>query len=300
MPPDPQALVDRYRDAFNVLDGDAVAALYAEPSGISQAGQYTLWPDRAAVAANMRALCAMYRERGFVRASSTVTRTLLFGRHDVVVDVAWRIDWAAGSEPWRFATAYHLTCSDGAWRVRQCIAHEEAGLWQGSGGVPSTARTGPAPPLTITPLLDASDADWLRLRCALWPDSEAAEHRDEMASQVAEPARYAQFMAREGPGAAVGLAEVSLRHDHVPGTETSPVAFLEGLYVEPLARHAGIARALVAAAEAWGATHGCREMASDTKLDNALSQRVHRRLGFAESERIVCFVKPLRSPGDRA
>jgi aminoglycoside 6'-N-acetyltransferase I len=300
MTPELQTFLERYRDAFNALDGDAVAALYAEPSGISQGGAWTPWPDRAAVAINMRALCAMYRERGFVRAAFDVTQVLPLGRHDAVVDVAWRIDWALGAEPWRFATAYHLMRSTASWRVRHCIAHEEAGLWQGADSSPLRAAREPASPIGIDRLNDAHDADWLRLRRALWPDGDVAEHQAEMASQVAEPTRFAQFVARDGQGQPLGLAEVSLRHDYVPGTQTSPVAFLEGLYVEPTSRQHGIARLLVAASEAWGASRGCRELASDTPLDNTLSQRVHQRLGFAESERILCFVKPLKVPGEGA
>ncbi len=299
MTPDIQAFLDRYRDAFNALDGDAVAALYAEPSGIAQGGRYTPWPDRAAVAANMRALCAMYRERGFVRAAFTTRRSLPLGRHDVVVDLDWRIDWQGGAAPWHFATAYHLMRGNEGWQVRQCIAHEEDRLWQDDAAAAEAPRAGAALQPAITPLHDATDADWLRLRRALWPDSGAGEHRDEMASLVAEPDRFAQFMARDSQGLPIGLVEVSLRRDYVPGTDSSPVGFLEGLYVEPAARRHGVARALVVAAEAWAASRGCSELASDTPLDNVLSQRVHQRLGFAESERIVCFHKHLPAQRER-
>lgn len=146
--------------------------------------------------------------------------------------------------------------------------------------------------LRIDPLLTARDPDWLRLRTALWPDAEPAEHLAEMAEQLAEPARFVQFIAREG-GRAVGLAEAALRRDYVPGTETSPVGFLEGLYVVPEARGRGVGRQLVQAVADWSRAQGCRELASDTPLDNQLSQAVHARLGFAETERIVCFVKAL-------
>ncbi len=300
MTPDLQAFLERYRDAFNALDGDAVAALYAEPSGIAQGGRYTLWPDHAAVAANMQALCRMYRERGFRSASFTLRHLLPLGRHDAMVDVAWRIEWAHGAEPWCFATAYHLMRSDDRWLVRQCIAHEEDLLWQDADATPWRDAGAPSASVDVAPLLDASDAGWMRLRRALWPDGEPSAQLEEMASQLAEPGRFAQFIARDDQGAPLGLVEVSLRHDYVPGTETSPVVFLEGLFVEPLARQRGIARLLVAAAEAWGAARGCTEMASDTPISNGLSQTVHRHLGFVESERIVCFHKRLREPGERA
>ncbi|AZW16199.1 GNAT family N-acetyltransferase [Bordetella hinzii] len=92
---------------------------------------------------------------------------------------------------------------------------------------------------------------------------------------------------------AVGLAEAALRRDYVNGCETSPVAFLEGLYVVPDSRRQGVGAALCAEIERWGREQGCREFASDTALDNHASQALHRRLGFAETERVVFFRKPL-------
>ncbi len=291
MTPDLQAFLERYRDAFNALDGDAVASLYAEPAAISQEGRVTHWPERASVASNMRALCELYRGRGFVSAAFELQQALPLGEHDAVLDLRWSITWA-GSEPaWHFSTAYHLTRTPEGWRVLLCTAYDEHRQWQAAAS-PSDARA--ATPVRIAPIDDAADADWLRLRITLWPDATAAEHRTEMLSLTAQPERYAQFMARSEAGIALGLAEAAVRHDYVPGTDTSPVAFLEGLFVEPSARGQGVARALVGAVEHWALARGCSELASDTPLDNTLSQQVHQRLGFALSERIVCFCKALK------
>jgi aminoglycoside 6'-N-acetyltransferase I len=49
----------------------------------------------------------------------------------------------------------------------------------------------------------------------------------------------------------------------------------------------------VQAAEAWARAQGCTEMASDAELDNHASHAAHRRLGYAETERLVCFRKSL-------
>lgn len=91
----------------------------------------------------------------------------------------------------------------------------------------------------------------------------------------------------------LGFVEASIRTDHVNGTESSPVAFLEGLYVEPSARRRGIARALVREVATWAKEKGCTELASDTQIDNVKSQSVHVRLGFRETERVVYFTLPL-------
>jgi len=82
---------------------------------------------------------------------------------------------------------------------------------------------------------------------------------------------------------------------HVNGAQSSPVGFLEGLYVVPHARRNGVARALVAEIARWARDCGCSEMASDAALANAASHAVHRALGFAETERVVFFRKAISS-----
>jgi aminoglycoside 6'-N-acetyltransferase I len=114
-----------------------------------------------------------------------------------------------------------------------------------------------------------------------------------MSSFCAKPERYAQFVAYSESNAAVGFVEAAIRTDHVNGTESSPVAFLEGLYVVPEARQQRVARALVGTVERWALDVGCRELASDALLENHVSHVVHRALGFDETEHVVFFRKPL-------
>lgn len=131
------------------------------------------------------------------------------------------------------------------------------------------------------------------LRSALWPHSTSDEHLAEINELLAEPKRYAQWLAYTDTGLAVGLAEVSLRSDYVNGTETSPVAFLEGIYVLSEYRRLGIASQLVACVAEWASERGCREFASDALLDNEMSLPLHKALGFEITERVVFFRKVL-------
>ena len=136
---------------------------------------------------------------------------------------------------------------------------------------------------------------WLALRTALWPHCDRSEHLGDMSAFCASPGRFAQFVAYDGSRKAVGLVEAALRSDHVNGTRSSPVAFLEGIYVVPEARLQGIARALVAGVEQWAASVGCTEFASDARLENEASHAMHRRLGFTETSRVVYFLKALKA-----
>jgi aminoglycoside 6'-N-acetyltransferase I len=137
----------------------------------------------------------------------------------------------------------------------------------------------------------AGDRRWLALRRRLWPGSEA-EHLRYMADAVAR----GQFvrLAIAADGSAIAFVEASKRVDYVNGTNSSPVAFLEGLYVQPASRRNGVARALVEAVEAWAKAQGCAELASDSPLDNATAHAVHRALGFVETERVVYFCRGLQ------
>lgn len=134
---------------------------------------------------------------------------------------------------------------------------------------------------------------WLRMRMTLWSDADAADHRPYMSMMLSQPGRFVAFVAHDANGQPLGFVEGSIRSDYVNGTETSPVGFVEGVYVEPAARRRGVARALFDAVADWARSHGCRELASDALIDNVDSQRTHAALGFREAERVVCFVKRL-------
>ena len=136
------------------------------------------------------------------------------------------------------------------------------------------------------------DAGWLALRDGLWPQPRDLQ-LGEMAAIAAEPRRYAAFVAYGHDREPVGFAEAALRTDYVNGAQSSPVAFLEGLYVAPRARRRGVGRALVGEVCRWARALGCREVASDALLGNEASQAVHRALGFAETERVVFYRMPL-------
>jgi aminoglycoside 6'-N-acetyltransferase I len=92
---------------------------------------------------------------------------------------------------------------------------------------------------------------------------------------------------------AVGFAQCQLRHDYVEGTDTSPVGYLEGIFLEQEFRHRGHAKKLLAQCEEWAKNKGCTEFASDCESDNDESLKFHINMGFTEVNRIICFKKQL-------
>lgn len=137
-----------------------------------------------------------------------------------------------------------------------------------------------------------SDAALLgQLSTLLWPHNAV----EEMTAEFTDCLRAedcALFLACEGDIPA-GFAQCQLRRDYVEGTASSPVGYLEGIYVLPEYRGRGFARGLVAACEDWARRVGCREFASDCQLDNTDSLAFHLRVGFQEAQRIICFTKKL-------
>ena len=125
----------------------------------------------------------------------------------------------------------------------------------------------------------------------LWPHHEAAQLQEEF-EPLLEDANAAVFLAFSDD-MPVGFAQCQLRHDYVEGTASSPVGYLEGIFVAPAYQKQGIARALLASCEKWAKEQGCVEFASDCELSNTNSLRFHLSMGFEEANRIICFSKKL-------
>lgn len=144
----------------------------------------------------------------------------------------------------------------------------------------------------MRPVTEGDAEAWIRLRIALWPEA-PGDHPVEVSAYLEDPpADAACFVSEEIDGTVVGFAEVGLR-PHAEGCLTSPVGYLEGIYVEGEVRRRGHARGMVRACEAWARARGCAEFASDRALDNEESERFHLSAGFQEAGRIVCYRKDI-------
>lgn len=136
-----------------------------------------------------------------------------------------------------------------------------------------------------------------RLREALWPESSSEEHAKELASILAGEYNGTMplvvFVAEAPNGRLAGFLEVGLR-SHADGCDPKhPVGFIEGWFVSESHRGRGVGAQLLAAAEDWARNQGCHEMASDTWIDQILSQHVHEALGFEVVDRCVHYRKKL-------
>lgn len=130
----------------------------------------------------------------------------------------------------------------------------------------------------------------VRLMRQLWPDAVETELLVEVQLGL-RSGKMHYFIAETDE--LVGFCQLSFRHDYVPGTTSSPTAFIEGIYVDEKFRGQDVATRLVEAASAYARSKGCDELASDTEVANDGSQRFHEHIGFQEVERTVHYVKKL-------
>ncbi|WP_271852590.1 aminoglycoside 6'-N-acetyltransferase [Planococcus maritimus] len=134
-------------------------------------------------------------------------------------------------------------------------------------------------------------AEAAKLALLLWPDHTLEEFVQEMRQLILQDDSNV-FLAYQN-NEAIGFAQCQLRYDYVEGTSSSPVGYLEGLFIKKEFRKQGFAKKLVVDCENWSKEKGCREFASDCELENEQSLAMHLKLGFVEANRIICFKKEL-------
>jgi aminoglycoside 6'-N-acetyltransferase I len=133
------------------------------------------------------------------------------------------------------------------------------------------------------------------MRTELWPESRFEEHLAELESIFdGEPFStlpIATFIAVDAQDTRIGFLDAGLR-SHADGCDgRRAVGYIEGWFVRQEFRERGVGRLLVEAAEDWARAQGCKEMASDALVDNAVSQRAHESIGYEVVDRCVHYRK---------
>ena len=124
----------------------------------------------------------------------------------------------------------------------------------------------------------------------LWPHDNEEDLRILYERLLSATENGAVFLAFDDKRA-VGFAQCQLRRDYVEGAESSPVGYLEGIWVEPAFRGQGVAGRLLQKCQEWAKEKGCAEFASDCEIHNSESLSFHLQNGFREANRIICLIK---------
>jgi hypothetical protein len=124
-----RAFFEAYREAFNRLDGDAVADLWHEASGIAdggaEGGRLTWWPEDSPMRANHRALCDVYRNADYACADFEIEQHVPMGPAHAFALLHWTLHKADGSTLQRFHTGYQLIRTAAGPRVLLATAYQE-------------------------------------------------------------------------------------------------------------------------------------------------------------------------------
>jgi aminoglycoside 6'-N-acetyltransferase I len=147
------------------------------------------------------------------------------------------------------------------------------------------------PPFEVHLATIADKAEWLRMRCLLWPEEDASRMGRELDGILADT-RTPVFVALRPDGRLGGFLEAGTR-DYADGCDSSPVGYIEGWFVDEDLRGRGVGGALVRAAENWARGRGLLEMGSDAHVENEVSIRAHLALGYRDQEHLVHFTKKL-------
>lgn len=133
-------------------------------------------------------------------------------------------------------------------------------------------------------LLEDKDLNrWSRMCADVYPDTT----EEEMLAEY-EAGQFNNEYGYYLNDALVAFISLSVRNDYVNGCVTSPVGFVEGIYIKKDYRKKGIARELIEFAKDWSKEKGCQELASDILIDNLDSLAFHEAVGFEEKERVIC------------
>ena len=88
------------------------------------------------------------------------------------------------------------------------------------------------------------------MREGLWP-SPPGEHEREVDDFLAsKPTESAVLVAQRVESGLAGFVEIGIR-SYAEGTDSRRVAYVEGWWVDPDVRRAGVGRALIEATEGW-------------------------------------------------
>lgn len=114
------------------------------------------------------------------------------------------------------------------------------------------------------------------------------EYHEKQMEQVFESKTWSCQFVTDDNNHVLGLVELSSRNI-VDGCLSSPVAYLEGLYLKSEYRGKGWGKEVIKIVLDWCRAEGFSELATDTELTNIDAQGFYQAVGFEETDRVVEF-----------
>ncbi|AXI07824.1 GNAT family N-acetyltransferase [Oceanobacillus sp. 143] len=125
----------------------------------------------------------------------------------------------------------------------------------------------------------------------LWPDNDFENLKKEFAESIDTDQNKVFLYCIEKR--LVAFIHLSIRTDYVEGSNSSPIGYIEGIYVLPEFRQKGISKKLFARGRNWLLNKGCKQVGSDIEWNNQVSYEFHKSIGFKEANRLIAFIQDL-------
>ena len=139
--------------------------------------------------------------------------------------------------------------------------------------------------MKLAPITKSDFPLWSQYRTEVYPDISPEHDLKEIESISTSDVWHCWFVETDS-GERIGLVELSLRNI-VDGCLSTPVPYLEGLYLIGRERGKGSGARVLELLIQWCRKSGYSELATDTELENTRAQRFYRNLGFEETDRVV-------------
>ena len=147
--------------------------------------------------------------------------------------------------------------------------------------------------MSIVAINNTNMKEWAEMSAQLFPELSFEEAYTECEQWLTTKKEVGVLYQKDNQY--IGFMNLSVRNDYVNGTDTSPVVFVEAIYIKPNYRKQGIGREFIKYAENFARQRGITQLASDCFTDNTQSEHFHISCGFIEKERVICFVKDIGS-----
>ncbi len=140
--------------------------------------------------------------------------------------------------------------------------------------------------LKLEKITRAEISQWKEMRKVLYHGVDDTFHDQEMVNIIQNEDWQCLFVRDDKK--AIGFVELSHRNI-VDGCTSSPVPYIEGIYLMPGYRQKGIGKHVVKMLKEWCIKRGYNELAADTELENEDAQKFFTSVGFGETYRTVGF-----------
>ncbi len=133
---------------------------------------------------------------------------------------------------------------------------------------------------------------WREMRESIYESLSSEFHDREMNLIFISDDWHCLFIKNENDKI-LGFVELSSRNI-VDGCLSSPVAYIEGLYIKKENRRKGLGADSVKEIKKWCKEREFTELGADTEFENIAAQKFFKSIGFRETFRIVEFCTKIK------